>query len=152
VVTDALEGEAREVAQQVAALAWGAHAEGASARLPAAFLLGGETTVRVTGGGRGGRNQELALAAALEIDGEPGITVAAFGTDGVDGPTPAAGGVVDGGTVARGRAAGLDARDHLARNDAHPFLRAVGGLLVTGPTGTNVNDVVVVLVDAPPAG
>lgn len=152
VVTDALEGEAREVAQQVAALAWGAHAEGASARLPAAFLLGGETTVRVTGGGRGGRNQELALAAALEIDGEPGITVAAFGTDGVDGPTAAAGGVVDGGTVARGRAAGLDARDHLARNDAHPFLRAVGGLLVTGPTGTNVNDVVVVLVDAPPAG
>lgn len=152
VVTDALEGEARDVASQVAALAWGAHAEGASARLPAAFLLGGETTVTVTGGGRGGRNQELALAAALEIDGEPGITVAAFGTDGVDGPTRAAGGVVDGTTISRGRAIGLDARAHLDRNDAHAFLRAVGGLLTTGPTGTNVNDVVIVLVESPSTG
>jgi hydroxypyruvate reductase len=137
------------VAAQVAALAWGAHAEGASARLPAAFLLGGETTVTVSGGGVGGRNQELALAAALEIDGEPGITLAAFGTDGVDGPTRAAGGVVDGTTVVRGRALGLDAADHLARNDAHPFLRAAGDLLVTGRTGTNVNDVVIVLVESP---
>lgn len=146
VVADDVEGEAREVAGEVAALAWGAHGEGETARSPAAFLLGGETTVTVRGSGRGGRNQELALAAALEVDGEPGVVVASVGTDGRDGPTEAAGGMVDGSTVARGRAAGLDARDALERNDAHTFLRAAGDLVVTGPTGTNVNDLVLVLV------
>jgi glycerate 2-kinase len=149
VVADDMQGEAREVAAQVAALAWGAHAEGASARLPHVFLLGGETTVTVAGPGRGGRNQELALAAALELDGEPGVTVAAVGTDGTDGPTDAAGAVVDGTTIARGRALGLEARDHLARNDSYTFHRATGSLLVTGPTGTNVNDLVMVFVEAP---
>lgn len=144
VVGDDLEGEAREVAGEVAALAWGTHSEGG--RAPAAFLLGGESTVTVRGPGRGGRNQELALAAALEIEGEPRVVVAALGTDGVDGPTDAAGGMVDGETVARGRAAGLDAHAALERNDAYPFLRAAGDLIVTGPTGTNVNDVVLVLV------
>lgn len=146
VVGDDMEGEAREVAAEVAALAWGAHAEGESARAPAAFLLGGETTVTVRGPGRGGRSQELALAAALEIDGEPGVVVAALGTDGRDGPTDAAGGMVDGETVARGRAAGVEASDALERNDAHTYLRASGDLVVTGPTGTNVNDLVLVLV------
>jgi hydroxypyruvate reductase len=146
VVGDDMEGEAREVAAEVAALAWGAHAEGESARAPAAFLLGGETTVTVRGSGRGGRSQELALAAALEIEGEPGVVVAAVGTDGRDGPTDAAGGMVDGETTARGGAAGVEARDALARNDAHTFLRASGDLVVTGPTGTNVNDLVLVLV------
>jgi glycerate-2-kinase len=146
VVGDDMEGEARRVATEVAALAWGAHAEGESARAPAAFLLGGETTVTVRGPGRGGRSQELALAAALEIEGEPGVVVAAVGTDGRDGPTDAAGGMVDGETTARGRAAGLEARDALERNDAHAFLRASGDLVVTGPTGTNVNDLVLVLV------
>jgi glycerate 2-kinase len=146
VVADDLEGEAREVAAEVAALAWGAHAEGESARTPAAFLLGGETTVTVRGRGRGGRSQELALAAALEVEDEPGVVVAAVGTDGRDGPTDAAGGIVDGETVARGRTQGADARDALERNDAYTFLHAVGGLIVTGPTGTNVNDLVLVLV------
>lgn len=146
VVADDVEGEAREVAVEAAALAWGAHAEGEPAGAPAAFLLGGETTVTVRGGGRGGRSQELALAAALEIEGEPGVVVAAAGTDGRDGPTDAAGGMVDGETVARGRAAGLEATDALARNDAHTFLRASGDLVVTGPTGTNVADLVLVLV------
>jgi glycerate-2-kinase len=146
VVGDDMQGEAREVGAEVAALAWGAHAEGESARAPAAFLLGGETTVTVRGRGRGGRSQELALAAALEIEGEPGLLVAAVGTDGRDGPTDAAGAMVDGETVARGRAAGLEARDALERNDAHTFLRASGDLVVTGPTGTNVNDLVLVLV------
>lgn len=149
VVADDMEGEARAVGAEVAALAWGAHAEGASGRLPAAFLLGGETTVTVRGDGRGGRNQELALSAALELDGEPGVVVAAMGTDGTDGPTAAAGAVVDGTTAARGRERGLDPRAFLDRNDAHPFLAATGDLLVTGPTGTNVNDLVLVLVDAP---
>ena len=146
VVRDDMEGEAREVAAEVAALAWGAHAEGGPARAPAALLLGGETTVTVRGPGRGGRSQELALAAALAIEGEPGVLVAAAGTDGRDGPTDAAGAMVDGGTVARGRAAGLEARDALERNDAHTFLRASGDLVVTGLTGTNVNDLVLVLV------
>ncbi|MDB4949956.1 MAG: Hydroxypyruvate reductase [Gemmatimonadetes bacterium] len=151
VVADDLQGEAREVAAQVAALAWGAHAEGPSARLPHVFILGGETTVTVTGAGRGGRNQELALAVALELDGEPGVTVACIATDGTDGPTNAAGAVVDGTSVARGRAHGMEAHDALLRNDSHPFHRATGDLLVTGPTGTNVNDIILVLVDAPVA-
>ncbi len=146
VVADDLEGEAREAGAEVAALAWGSHAEGSVPGGPTAFLLGGETTVTVRGPGRGGRNQELALAAAREIDGEPGVVVASVGTDGRDGPTHAAGAVVDGETVARGAAAGLDAGEALDRNDSHAFLRASGDLVVTGPTGTNVNDLVLVLV------
>ncbi|HET6229463.1 MAG TPA: glycerate kinase [Longimicrobiaceae bacterium] len=149
IAADDLEGEARTVAPQVAALAWSTHAEGESARLPAAFILGGETTVTVRGAGRGGRNQELALAAAVELDGELGVTIAAMGTDGTDGPTDAAGGIVDGTTVARGRALGLDARDFLDRNDSYEYLRATGDLLITGPTGTNVNDIILVLVESP---
>lgn len=147
VVGDDVEGEAREVAREVAALARGAHAGGEPARGPAAFLVGGETTVTVRGPGKGGRNQELALAAALEIEGEPGVVVAALGTDGRDGPTDAAGGMVDGRTVARGVARGLAPREALDRNDSHTFLRATGDLIVTGPTGTNVGDVVLVLVE-----
>ncbi|MBV9774155.1 MAG: DUF4147 domain-containing protein [Gemmatimonadetes bacterium] len=146
VVGDDMEGEAREVAGQVAALAWGSHSEGESGAGPAAFLLGGESTVTVRGRGHGGRSQELALAAALQIEGEPGVVIAAVGTDGRDGPTDAAGGMVDGETVARGRALGMEATDALERNDSHSFLRATGDLVVTGPTGTNVNDLVVVLV------
>lgn len=146
IVAEDLEGEASSVGEQVAQLAMGALAEHADA--PLAFLLGGETTVTVQGSGRGGRNQELALAAAVELEGVQGVLAAAMGTDGTDGPTDAAGAYADGGTVARGHAAGLDARDALRRNDAYPFLRAAGDLIVTGPTGTNVNDVVLVLVDA----
>ncbi len=103
-------------------------------------ILAGETTVHVVGDGRGGRNQEAALAAALDIDGSDTL-FAAFGTDGVDGPTDAAGAVVDGDTVGRGRRAGLDPGECLRRNDSHRFLAASGDLLVTGPTGTNVGDV-----------
>ncbi len=101
-------------------------------------VLAGETTVHVTGGGRGGRNQEAALAAAMAIEGSD-ILFAAFGTDGIDGPTDAAGAIVDGGTVAR--AEGFDPAAALDDNDAYPFLRASGDLLVCGPTGTNVGDV-----------
>lgn len=144
-VTGSLEGEAREAAERIVAEARRAREERAGGH-PLALLWGGETTVTVRGGGRGGRNQELALAAALLLEGEEGIVIASCGTDGTDGPTDAAGGIVDGGTVQRGRQAGLDAREHLARNDSYPFLKAAGDLLVTGPTGTNVNDVVVSLV------
>lgn len=105
-------------------------------------VYAGETTVAVRGSGLGGRNQELALAAALELAEGSDLVVLALGTDGIDGPTPSAGAFADRHTVARGRAAGLDARDHLARNDSHRFLRAVGGTVDCGPTGTNVGDLV----------
>lgn len=146
ILTTRLEGEAREVARVVGGLALGLRYERLPLSPPAALLLGGETTVTVRGNGRGGRNQEGALAAALAIQGETGIVIACLGTDGSDGPTDAAGGIVDGETIARGSNRSLDAHEHLARNDAYSFLHTTGDLLITGPTGTNVNDVTLVLV------
>lgn len=148
IVADDVEGEARSVGEQVALLATGARMEGSGA--PLALILGGETTVTVQGHGRGGRNQELALALAIELEGVEGVLAASIGTDGTDGPTDAAGAFADGRTIARGAAAGLDARDALRRNDAYPYLKAAGDLIVTGPTGTNVNDIILVLLDAQP--
>jgi glycerate-2-kinase len=123
-------GEAREAA--VAALSTESYGD-------EVLVFAGETTVAVRGSGRGGRNQEAALAAALEIDGRP-VTFLAGGTDGIDGPTDAAGGIVDGGTIGRGLAANFDPYAALADNDTYPFLAAAGDLIVTGPTGTNVAD------------
>jgi glycerate 2-kinase len=111
---------------------------------PVAVVAGGETTVRVVRGGRGGRSQQLALTAALALAGRPGIVLAA-GTDGIDGPTDAAGACVDGETVARARARGFDAVATLAATNSNPLLAASGDLLRTGPTGTNVADLVVAL-------
>jgi hydroxypyruvate reductase len=111
---------------------------------PVAVVAGGETTVRVRPGGRGGRSQQLALAAALALAGEPAVLLA-VGTDGVDGPTDAAGACVDGATAARAAARGLDAERALAATDSYPLLAATGDLLRTGPTGTNVADLVVAL-------
>ncbi|HSJ12847.1 MAG TPA: DUF4147 domain-containing protein, partial [Longimicrobiales bacterium] len=133
-----LEGEAADCGRAVAAAARGA-APGA------ALLFGGETTVRVRGRGRGGRNQELALAAAIDLAGTSNLVVGAAGTDGVDGSSPAAGGIVDGATAARIAAAGIDPQAALADNDSHTALAAAGAQLLTGATGTNVMDVVVVL-------
>ena len=116
-----------------------------------AFLAGGETVVHLTGEGLGGRNQELALAAAPGIAGLPGAAVFSVGSDGTDGPTGAAGGYVDGETLAALESRGLDVLGVLRENDAYHALEAVGGLVVTGPTGTNVNDVAVALLDAGPA-
>lgn len=113
---------------------------------PACYLLGGETTVTVHGTGRGGRNQELALAAAIALDGVPGIVVASFCTDGVDGQSDAAGAIVTGETCARARALGLDPAAYLNDNDSYNFFRQVGGLIELGPTGTNVNDIAIALV------
>lgn len=113
---------------------------------PLAFLAGGETVVQLTGHGLGGRNQELSLAAAPGIAGMEGAAVFSVGSDGTDGPTDAAGGYVDGGTQAALAAKGLNVHDVLADNDAYHALKAVDGLIVTGPTGTNVNDVAVALV------
>jgi glycerate-2-kinase len=111
---------------------------------PVAIIAGGETTVRVRPGGRGGRSQQLALAAAIALAGEPGVILAA-GTDGIDGPTAAAGACVDGDSIARAHASGFDPQRALDATDSNPLLLATGDLLVTGPTGTNVADVVVAL-------
>jgi glycerate-2-kinase len=110
-----------------------------------ALIFAGETTVTVRGKGTGGRNQELALGAAIAMDGVAGMAVASLGTDGIDGPTDAAGAVADGESVARARALGLDPRATLDANDSHTFWKALGALVRTGPTGTNVMDIVVAL-------
>lgn len=111
-----------------------------------AFIAGGETVVKLTGDGLGGRNQELALAAAAGIAGLPGTAVFSLGSDGTDGPTDAAGGYCDGETLTRLRAQGVDIDAALARNDAYHALARADGLIMTGPTGTNVNDVSVLLI------
>jgi hydroxypyruvate reductase len=139
-LTRALEGEAREVARDLVRRA-------RALAPPACLVAGGETTVTVRGKGRGGRAQEFALAAALEIAGQDRITVLAAGTDGTDGPTDATGAIVDGGTVARGSTVGLDARRSLDDNDAYVFLRGTGDLIVSGPTRTNLLDLYLVLID-----
>ncbi len=110
-----------------------------------AFLAGGETVVKLTGHGRGGRNQEIALAASIGLDGIQNAAVFSVGSDGTDGPTDAAGGYADGDTLAELKAQGVDAHDALRENDAYTALGKVGGLIRTGPTGTNVNDVAVAL-------
>ncbi len=112
---------------------------------PFCLVYGGETVVRVRGQGRGGRCQQMALRAARALVGEPRLTVLAAGTDGTDGPTDAAGAIADGGTIRRGTRAGLDASRHLMDNDAYSYLRASGDLVITGPTHTNVNDLLLVL-------
>jgi hydroxypyruvate reductase len=110
-----------------------------------AFIAGGETVVKLTGTGKGGRNQELALAAAPGIDGLPNVCLFSIGSDGTDGPTDAAGGYVDTDTAGQLRAAGLDIHTVLENNDSYHALKSVDGLIITGPTGTNVNDVAVLL-------
>jgi hydroxypyruvate reductase len=145
-LTTSLAGEAREVGKVVAALGREVRAYGRPVGRPGCLVLGGETTVTVQGDGKGGRNQELVLAAALALDGVRDVLVSAFGTDGTDGPTDAAGAVVTGDTIARARALGLDASHFLAENDAYRFFAALGDLVMTGPTGTNVCDLVLVLV------
>jgi hydroxypyruvate reductase len=141
-----VEGEAREVAKVAVSLAKEVLASGRPVPPPACLVLGGETTVTVRGNGRGGRNQELALAAALALEGIEGVSIMALATDGTDGPTDSAGGVVDCETASAIRAAGIDPTAALASNDSYPALEAGGAMIRTGPTGTNVNDLLIVLV------
>jgi hydroxypyruvate reductase len=143
-LTTYVEGEAREVAKVVAAFAREEAARNNPLPQPACLVLGGETTVTVKGTGMGGRNQELALAASIKIAGQENIIIAALATDGNDGPNDATGALVDGSTVARARALGLDPDAYLANNDAYHFFEALGDLLLTGPTNTNVNDLLFV--------
>ena len=112
-----------------------------------AFIAGGETIVHLSGKGKGGRNQELALGAAAGISGLRHVAVFSVGSDGTDGPTDAAGGYVDGETLSAAAAKGLSIERSLRENDSYTLLKALGGLIITGPTGTNVNDVAVVLID-----
>jgi hydroxypyruvate reductase len=144
---DRVEGEARDVARDHAgpalAIASGRH----TIRAPAVVLSGGETTVTMRGGGRGGRNAEYALALALALDGQAGIWAVAGDTDGIDGSEDNAGALYAPDTLARARAMGLDAAARLADNDAYGFFAALGDLLVTGPTLTNVNDFRAILID-----
>ena len=140
-LTEQLDTEARAAGQFLACIARTHAADGT----PTAYIAGGETVVQLKGKGRGGRNQELALAAADGIAGLPNVAVSSVGSDGTDGPTDAAGGYVDGDTQAALAREGKSAATALAENDAYPALNAVGGLIMTGPTGTNVNDVAVLL-------
>ena len=140
-----MEGEAREVGRVLAGVAREVAASGQPVSQPACVVAGGETTVTVSGEGRGGRNQEVALGAARALAGLRSALIVSFATDGVDGPTDAAGAVVDGTTLERARDRGLDPVRHLAENDAYPLLEAIGDLIRTGPTNTNVNDLMLIL-------
>jgi hydroxypyruvate reductase len=135
-----VEGEAREVAKVFAAVAKEIIRSGHPVSRPACVVAGGETTVTVRGSGLGGRNQEMALSAALEIAGLEDVTIIPLATDGTDGPTNAAGAIADGSTLRRAQAAGLSAPQYLADNDSYHFFQQLGDLLITGPTNTNVND------------
>jgi len=137
ILTNALQGEAREVGRD---LARRLRVDSAIRTRPFCLIAGGETTVTIQGDGKGGRNQELALAAVPELAGLQDALLIALASDGDDGPTDAAGAVATGESAHRAAALGLDAAGHLSRNDAYPFFEALGDLLRTGPTGTNVND------------
>lgn len=149
VLTSSLTGETREVAAVHAAIARELVASGQPLPPPVCLLSGGETTVTLRGSGRGGRNQEFALAAALGIAKLADVVILSGGTDGTDGPTDAAGAIVDGSTLQRARQLGLDPDRHLQQNDAYPFFAALGDLLITGPTNTNVMDLQLILAGKP---
>jgi glycerate 2-kinase len=144
-----VQGEAREIGRAFAGIARQVAATGEPVPSPACIVAGGETTVTVTGAGRGGRNQEIALSAALVLEGIPDALLVSFATDGTDGPTDAAGGVADGTTAARVRSRGLDPARRLADNDAYAALDAAGDLIRTGPTNTNVTDLMLILCGPP---
>ena len=148
IVTDKLQGEAREAAVYLADLAKMVRSSRMGGK-PMCLLSGGETTVNVKGSGKGGRNQELALAFALEIEGVDGITLLSAGTDGTDGPTDATGAIVDGETIHFARKLGVDPEKYLENNDSYNFFKKIdeGHHLITGPTGTNVMDVQIIMVE-----
>jgi hydroxypyruvate reductase len=139
-LTTFVEGEAREVGRALAGILREVNASGAPLPRPCVFVAGGETTVSVRGGGKGGRNQEVALGAAIALDGVPNVLFASVGLDGRDGPTDVAGAWADGATMQRARELGRDPFVALAENDSHRFFAEVGGHLRTGATLTNVND------------
>jgi glycerate 2-kinase len=148
VLSTFVEGETRDVARMHAAIARQARVYGQPVRGPACIITGGETTVTIRGQGKGGRNQEFALAAAIDIAGLDEVLILSGGTDGSDGPTDAAGALADGSTCQRAAKLGLSAKDYLADNDSYNFFEPLGDLLITGPTNTNVMDVRLILIGA----
>jgi hydroxypyruvate reductase len=146
ILSDAIEGEARDVAQVLAALSKEVDLRDRPFQRPALLLSGGETTVTVRGHGKGGRNSEFLLSFALAIEGVDGICALAADTDGIDGSEDNAGAVADGTTCAHMRQAGIDPRAALAGNDAYTAFKAIDALVTTGPTGTNVNDFRAILI------
>jgi glycerate-2-kinase len=142
-----ISGEAREAGRILGSVARDIRDNGLPYPAPAALVAGGETTVTVRGKGRGGRNQELALAAAVKISGSEGIVVGSFATDGIDGRTDAAGAVVDGSTITRGLKLGMDPDEYLRNNDSYRYFSKLNDLVITGPTGTNVNDITILAAD-----
>jgi len=145
-LTSCMEGEARHVGKMFAAMVREIVASGKPIQKPCGIVAGGETTVTVVGKGVGGRNQEIALGAALKIDGVNGAVVASISTDGVDGPTDAAGALADGKTILRSRELEFDAEEFLPDNNSYAFFSKLGDLIYTGSTGTNVNDISVIVV------
>ena len=149
VLSSELTGEARDVGKWLAQKA--KEAEDSRLRRDAGttncLISGGETTVTVHGKGIGGRNMELALSFAMEMEGIGGITLLSAGTDGTDGPTDAAGAIVNGETVANARAMGINPAEYLDNNDSYNFFKKAGGLFVTGPTGTNVMDIQIIIIE-----
>jgi len=144
-LTSTLEGEARHVGIMLASIVHEVSVSGNPVPKPAGIIAGGETTVTVTGKGLGGRNQEIALATVRNLKGMNGVAVASLSTDGVDGPTDAAGAIADGKTLVRAAKMGLTPEEYLAENDSYHFFSKLGDLIFTGPTGTNVNDVSVIV-------
>ena len=145
ILTTTLSGEARVIGKLFGDLAKEIHVSGNPIKPPACLLAGGELAVTVKGKGLGGRAQEFALAAAPSLEGLPQVFVAGVGTDGADGPTMAAGAIVDGGTISRAKEKGISHEAALRENDSYRFFHRAGGHVVTGPTGTNVNDVYMIL-------
>jgi glycerate-2-kinase len=140
-----VEGEARQLGIFLSGISKSLIAKGNPFQPPAAIIIGGETTVKVIGKGKGGRNQEIALSTCAEIDGLSAV-ISTLGTDGIDGPTEAAGAIVDGNTYQKAREMNLDPMDFLNNNDSFNFFNALDDLIITGPTGTNVNDIALILV------
>jgi len=145
-LTSRLQGEASTIGTALASIAQEIRHAARPIAPPACVITGGETTVTLRGEGKGGRNQELALAAGLALDGWKDITFLSAGTDGTDGPTDAAGAIVDGSTIQRGNALNLSANAYLQNNDSYHYFQALGDLLITGATGTNVMDLQIALI------
>ena len=145
ILTNMLDCEAKEAGKFLASIAKTIQKDGFPLKVPCAIICGGETIVRITGKGKGGRNQELALSAAESISGMDGVVVAAVGSDGTDGPTNAAGGIIDGNTKIRLKEKGISIPAILAENNSNYALAEADALIMTGPTGTNVNDLYLLL-------
>ncbi|HJX22967.1 MAG TPA: glycerate kinase, partial [Candidatus Bathyarchaeia archaeon] len=145
VLSSMIEGESKDVGKVLASIAKEVKSFDAPVAKPAAIIGGGETTVTVKGSGSGGRNQELALGAALKISGYQGTTIASMGSDGIDGPTDAAGAVSDGTTLERAMKIGMEPYEYLRENNSYSFFMKLGDLIFTGPTGTNINDLMILI-------